>query len=404
VLCDAEARAELRKLLSQPWWAFVPGLERIARDAGESERSSWLDDAKVSRELKLGSKEAADDMSRARDMERALRHLSQGRTVQRVAALGAILEAMDEDWASKAQLRRLWIRRWGLGAAPEVRLRGEALKRAIRWVADSYPSYTHAQAQRWFVRAAAAGDGDAAGWIGYAYAKRATSAARRRGDAAAAVRWRMRAVRLGVTIEALDVGFALFYGIGIRRDRRAAAAWYRRAAEDPGARSRDWLRKMDPRSAMTNLGRMYRKGEGVRKSWPLAIRWFTRAARLGSRDGAHFLAEIYSGDEGPPARPRLELSWRRIAARRGCADCRKTLGIYLWNGKRVRRNRPLALRFYEEAAKADDTWAMYLLGLAYREIDPPRRDLALSRRWLTRAAARGVKQARRAVRAKSGSR
>jgi len=328
-----------------------------------------------------------------REFRRALRDLAGPRVAHRVRAYATVFDSGPATrHGPAAPLRNLWQRRWGLGPATtaRVRLQGEALRRALRWMGESYRTYTEPGAQDWYRRAAEAGDGDAAGWVAYAHAEA--------GRRALAVRWDRRAGELGNATSALNVGYALFYGEGIRRDRAQAAVWYRRAALGSGSRSRDkWVRH-DAASAMTNLGRMYRKGEGVRKSWPLAFRWFTRAAHCGSSDAANFLAQIYDGNEGPPPRYRLALYWLRKAAARGDVHSIVSLGVHLWDGKHTRRNRPRALRLYAQGADKGNAWGTYLLGLAYREIDPPLRDLKLSRVWLRRAAARGLKEARRALR------
>ncbi len=327
-------------------------------------------------------------------MGQALENLARGPRAVRVRALAAIFdEDAPEEWGGAELQRKLWSRRWGLHgrARSEERLAGEALRSALRWMADSYPSHTRRAAVRWCERGAAAGDGDAAGWVAYAHAEA--------GRQADAVRWYRRAVELGDATSAIKVGYALFYGEGVRRDRAQAAVWYRRAAQGPGARSRDRGERNDAAGAMTNLGRMYRKGEGVRQSWPTALRWFTRAARLGHRDGQNFLWKIYDGDEGLPPRHALALRWLRKAAANGDVDAVVRLGVHLWNGKHTRRNRPRAMRLYAQGAERGNRWGMYLLGLAYREIPAPRGDLNLSRRWLRRAAARGLKEARRALKA-----
>jgi TPR repeat protein len=392
-MVEARVRAEVRALLREPWERFVAGVEARARRLGGEEAVDWQEMAAIERGWghPRSSWKVSHDLGLS--LEREVAHLARGPKDRRVRALGCILDGTPtDDWGGEALRRALWARRWGLpgGGASRERLKGAALRRALVWMAESHRESCSSAAQRWWRAAARAGDVKSAACVAYAL--------ERRKRYREALPWSRQAALGGDTCAAVNVGYALFYGRGVRRDRRAAAAWYRRAATSAGARSLDRATRLDAAAAMANLGRMYREGEGVPQSWPTAIRWFTRAARRGSKEGAHILAGIYGGEAGSRAKPALELRWLRVAARRGCSDCVCALGVHAWNGRHIRRNRPRAMRLYERAAKAGDRWAMYLMGRAYREIDPPRRNLEASRLWLRRAAGKGVKEAARLLR------
>jgi TPR repeat protein len=431
-----------RRLLRQPFGAFLAGLGAHARRIAASqprgskptqrEARAWakagpeIEDSLVrlagvlrrgvgyaalptakARQLRETAREAVRELralpaSQRREVRLAVGRLGRGARALQVRTLGALFDASGKAaWGGSGLVRQLWIRRWGLDPRrPLARpLRGAALQAALHWLAEDFDEPLAPAALSWWERAARAGDADAAGMLAYEYAERARRGHARRGDRSAARRWEAAGAQLGDPGCCVSLGRRLFYSRGHRSARAQAAHWYLRAARSPLARSHDRIERLDPTGAMANLGRMYRKGKGVRQSWPRAIGWFTRAARLGSADALHFLVRIYDGDEGLPARPAKALRWLRRGASRGHVESMVGLGVHLWNGKHVRRNRPRAVQLYTQAAQAGDRWAMYLLGLAYREIEAPHRDLTRSRLWLRRAAARGLKEARRALRA-----
>jgi TPR repeat protein len=78
-------------------------------------------------------------------------------------------------------------------------------------------------------------------------------------------------------------------GQGVEPDQKAAAEWYRKAAEQGVA------------DAQYRLGALYEKGEGVPRDMEYAYGWYSVAAHL---DNAH-------GDEGL-ARARAQLSEREL--------------------------------------------------------------------------------------------
>jgi TPR repeat protein len=72
-------------------------------------------------------------------------------------------------------------------------------------------------------------------------------------------------------------------GEGVRRDRAAAVAWFRRAAEQGHT------------GAQYNLGRVYDDGEGVTPDPKEAARWYRMVAERGDVDAQFHLAYLLNG-------------------------------------------------------------------------------------------------------------
>lgn len=97
---------------------------------------------------------------------------------------------------------------------------------------------------------------------------------------------------------------------------------------------------------------------------------------------------------GPPS----GVAWFRRAAREGSAPAMRSLGlIYLRGADGVRADSAEAMGWFYEAALRDDAQSMYALARAFQEGVGVERDPQLARYWLERAAAKGVRQARRAL-------
>ncbi len=131
---------------------------------------------------------------------------------------------------------------------------------------------------------------------------------------------------------------------------------------------------------------MYRKGDVVRQSGAMAIRWYGKAAAAENVAAMHWLARIYGGDEDYPEQPDKGIYWRKLASNAGDAQSQGILGVHYFNGRGVRKNRSLAARLYRLSAEQGDTWSQYLLGLCYRDGDGVRRNKRWALHWFERAA------------------
>ena len=84
----------------------------------------------------------------------------------------------------------------------------------------------------------------------------------------------------------IALGQMYYDGDGVLQDRKEAAKWWRKAAQQGYA------------DAQYNLGVMYYKGEGVIQDFKEAVKWNRKAAEQGYADAQNNLGLMYSKGEG----------------------------------------------------------------------------------------------------------
>ena len=77
--------------------------------------------------------------------------------------------------------------------------------------------------------------------------------------------------------------------------------------------------------AQSNLGEMYRKGQGVPQNDKTAVKWYRLAAKQGIADAQYALSVFYDLGEGVPEDPKLATKWATLAAEQGHAKARLAL-------------------------------------------------------------------------------
>lgn len=143
----------------------------------------------------------------------------------------------------------------------------------------------------------------------------------------------------------------------VKRSRRKAAQWMRRAAQHG----------LSP--AQNTLGVILSNGDGVRKDIDEALWWMRKAFRAGHTLAAHNIALTYRqiGDL------RTAVKWFRKSADAGDGDALIQVGIHYYWGKGVRKNPKAAVRCFRVASKAKNISefgrdnAFFLLGIAHFE-------------------------------------
>ena len=90
------------------------------------------------------------------------------------------------------------------------------------------------------------------------------------------MRWISVSAKGGYPDAQLGLGAAYEHGDGVKQDMDQAIRWYRAAAEQ------------DEPTAQTSLGVIYAKEENFEE----AKKWFTKAARQGSKDAMEYLNSL----------------------------------------------------------------------------------------------------------------
>ena len=127
-------------------------------------------------------------------------------------------------------------------------------------------------------------------------------------DHAEAVRWYRRAAEQGLAEAQYNLGVMYAKGEGVPQDHAEAMRWYRRAAEQGDA------------SAQGILGHMYYNGIGFPQDHAEAVRWYRRAAEQGDASAQGILAYMYENGIGVPQDFVQAHKWYNLAASRASSS------------------------------------------------------------------------------------
>ncbi|KAJ3385023.1 hypothetical protein HDU80_000788, partial [Chytriomyces hyalinus] len=140
---------------------------------------------------------------------------------------------------------------------------------------------------------------------------------------------------------------------------------------------------------ISQVGALYRDGTGVEKDIKKAVALLEKAVSLGNGIGCCYLGDLYqAGDDGIPKDPSkaatyfeqaVQLEYDSSAAKRRLA--------YLYDkGIGVEQSYELSLRYFLEAAKFNDSWALYQLGVKYMNGTGVEQDYTKAFEFFERAA------------------
>ena len=88
--------------------------------------------------------------------------------------------------------------------------------------------------------------------------------------------------------------------------------------------------------AQSNLGNMYRKGQGVPQNYKEAYKWYHLSAKQGLASGQSNLGDMYSLGLGVSQDYKEALTWYRLAAEQGNIDAKEKLSLLLAGSKDAR--------------------------------------------------------------------
>ena len=271
----------------------------------------------------------------------------------------------------------------GCGKTPE-----EEYAMGDRYHRGAGVEQSHAEAVKWWRRAAERGYADAQFALGLCYGKgegveknfaeavkwwrRAAEQnhagaqfnlglAHYKGDGvekshAEAVKLWLKAAEQGHAEAQFDLGHCFYDGDGTEKDLAKAAQWWLKAAEQGHVR------------AQFKSAQCCYEGHGVEKDHVKAVRWWREAAGKGHIDAQFYLAQCcYQGD-GTKKDHAEAVRWWRMAADQGHKDAQFNLGVCLHNGDGVEKNIYEAVQWWLKAARNGNKRAVTVLLAPWEEL------------------------------------
>ena len=145
--------------------------------------------------------------------------------------------------------------------------------------------------------------------------------------------------------------------------------------------------------AITFLGNAYRSCDfGLVKSDKKAAKIYKRAVELGNVEAMSNLGKLYETGSGVKLDKKKAKQLLATAADRGYAKAQYNLGLLHYNDEEVNNDKE-ALRNFKRSADQGFTHAMFMVGICYQHGIGAALDLEDARRWYELAAAKGNKLA-----------
>ena len=203
-------------------------------------------------------------------------------------------------------------------------------------------------------------------------------------------------------------------GLGVQRDLKLAAGWYKKAAD------------LGDINAKFALGLMLAKGDGVPKDAAAAAELFEQAAKAGNIPAKYNLGLLYISGDGRPKdeqkaftliaqaakggdpHARFDLGqffqngvggkwddvqaahWTELAAIEGLADAQVEFAVMLFKGRGVPANQPRAAWFFTAAAEHGNPVAQNRLANLYASGVVYTKDVVTAAKWHLLARRAGV--------------
>jgi TPR repeat protein/serine/threonine protein kinase len=144
-------------------------------------------------------------------------------------------------------------------------------------------------------------------------------------------------------------------------------------------------------------GLKYASGDGVTQNHDESVKWYRKAADLGSLEAMNNLGLCYAEGQGVPKDLEEAARWYRKAAEQGLALSQRNLAHAYVSGEGVSKNIDTATGWFKKAAMQDDAEAQYMLGLAYTGEEGIAQDLVESAKWFQKAADQGHAKAQQSI-------
>jgi hypothetical protein len=126
---------------------------------------------------------------------------------------------------------------------------------------------------------------------------------------------------------------------------------------------------------------MLHQGEGVAKNLEEALKWYRKAAKLGSAAAQFNLGVMYEtgeGDKKNKKNAKEAVTWYRKAAEQGYAAAQESLGLHYYHGIGVARDKVIAYALFNSAASEGVEDAVQHRNVVETELAPPQLEEAQS--------------------------
>lgn len=170
-----------------------------------------------------------------------------------------------------------------------------------------------------------------------------------------------------------------YNGEGIREDRKEALRWYEKAA---------YLGSIE---AMNYVGNIYYMGEAVPRDEAIALKWYKKAADLGSSTAMNYIGNMYYEGRGVPLSFEKARYWYNKAIAKGNFSAMFNLGYIYYEEHMKRQGVPFEIDL--QAAIEGDLEAMYHIAYRYHWGEGTEPDYSAAMEWYEVLARKGEKAA-----------
>lgn len=147
-------------------------------------------------------------------------------------------------------------------------------------------------------------------------------------------------------------------------------------------------------AAQFKLGALYANGDGVKRDYKAAAKYYGLAAEQGHAGAQLALGELHEAGQGVARDAAEAVKWYRKAAEQGSPAGQYALAMTYLQGSGVAKDDAEALKWYRASADQGYALAVFHLGMRYKKGQGVKADPIEAYKWLTLAADRGVAEAR----------
>lgn len=249
----------------------------------------------------------------------------------------------------------------------------------------------NALAVAWFQKAATAGQPGAMVALGYSYEKGRGTAV----DVPRALDWYRKAAAQDNADGLFNLGRAYKDGIGLPANQAEARRYFDLAASAGSEEAKRMLLTLGKSNAPAAGQDLFEQGSNLyrAKNYAGAFQLFMRAANMGNVRAQLQVASQYERGEGVARSGPEAVRWYTKSASGGDSQAMKNVGLLYEEGEIVPENWAEALKWYQKSAALFDKDGEFALGRMYEFGMAVAQNRAMAIEWFTKAGAQGHSQA-----------